>query len=130
MEFSGLVEIHITIDPQSNYIPLWKFTRENECKLIYACSEDGQNPNQYMISKFTNKNSLDEMMEKIRILEDKLTTDKIHILRSKIELMVSSEGVPKTEEDYQKVKNYLELLNKTKQNLILNSMSRLLEIMT
>lgn len=100
MFFSGLVEYHVTVDPENNYINLWSYTKNNDCKLIYACSKTGEFPNQYMISKFSNKKSFEEMISKLTSIKEKISNEGIKIVRSKIELMMSCEGVPKTKVDY------------------------------
>jgi len=101
MSFSGLVEFHITVDPENNYINLWTYTKDNDCKLIHACSKNGVFPNQYMISKFSNKKSFEEMISKLTSLQEGIKNRNIKIVRSKIELMMSCEGVPKTQQEYE-----------------------------
>jgi hypothetical protein len=108
MNFSGLVKIHITVDPENDFIKLWQFTQDNDCKLILACVKTGTHPNQYMISKFTNKDSFTAMMDKLKSLEYKMKEYGLKIIRSKIELMMSAEGIPKTHEEYEQVCKILE----------------------
>lgn len=101
MNFSGLFEIHLTVE-SDNYIELWKIARKNNYKLIHAVSKYG---NQYMISKFSNRNSLEEILQKTD--EVKKTLVSLNIIRTKIEMYPGSTGIPETCEEYKELSEKL-----------------------
>src|ERR1700681_3204676 len=54
--FNGVFEVHITVDPESNYVKLIDYignSKHHSMKIVYAVST--QKNNQYMLSYFTRK---------------------------------------------------------------------------
>jgi hypothetical protein len=103
--FSGLFEIHITVstDRPDDFIKLYIVAKKHDCKLIHTVSEEGS---QYMISKFSNKDSYAKMLEKTRLYESLITEAGLNIIRSKIELMPSCIGWPKNKDEFENIKKF------------------------
>lgn len=103
--FSGLFEIHITVEPENNYIKLWYFCKIYEFKLLFAVySNEESINNQYMLSKYSNKDSYDEIIYKMETICDLLEFHKIKIIRKKIEIIGINEFIPQSDNDYLSLK--------------------------
>lgn len=107
--FDGIFEIHITIDPECNYVKLLGYVSQHEkqkgMKIVFAVSS--QKNNQYMLSYFTRKTddrmAIDAAIQVAKELEEL----EIKILRVKIEGH-NCIGTPQTTEDYKIVLKYLQ----------------------
>lgn len=96
----GIFEVHITIDPEGNFVKLMQFIdshREKSMKIVYAVASEGVN--QYMLSYFTRKDDealvIDAANDVVKDLED----NKMKVLRVKIEGH-NVKGTPMTKKDY------------------------------
>jgi hypothetical protein len=106
--FKGIFEIHVTVDPCGNYLPLIDFCNKYECKPVYAVASKGIFNNQYMISKWTSTCNGTEAITKAEFLADKMRQEYgIDVKRVKVEAMANAQGVPANAEDYANVCNFL-----------------------
>lgn len=100
IKVKGLFEIHITVNTNNGYYPLWKYTHDKkDLKIILAVSENGDYKDQYMISKWKNGN-YQEVLDKTNQIVNDMKLNNIDILRVKIESMAHNDGVPYTEEQF------------------------------
>jgi hypothetical protein len=105
---SGTFEIHITVNAENDYTRLWSFARLHKCKLILAAASNGIFPNQYMISKWVHKSSLDDAVTKAKEYAAIMIKDfQIKVERVKVEAIANAQGVPVTDEEYATISNYL-----------------------
>jgi len=95
MDYKGLFEIHITVDP-TKIAELRLFCLKENLKPILACSTTGKNKNQLMISKWTNGN-YNKAFQKMCEISKKLNDSNITVVRAKIEAMQSNNDVPQDE---------------------------------
>jgi hypothetical protein len=106
----GLFEIHITIDPEGNYVKLLHFCQKiyksTNLKIIYAVSEVKNN--QLMISHFTKKDNDHDAIKKAKYLENQIREFNIKIIRVKVEAH-NMKSFPFSMKDY---KNYCEYIKK------------------
>lgn len=96
----GIFEVHITINPEENYVKLIQFIdmyKEQKMKIVYAVST--AKINQYMLSYFTKKNNHDEVIEFANSVAADLEKNDMKVLRVKIEGH-SVKGTPSTKKDY------------------------------
>jgi hypothetical protein len=106
---SGSFEIHITVDAENDYTRLWSFARVHKCKLILACASNGIWPNQYMISYWTHKSTVEQAVyiaKGLAVIMDKEFNIKVE--RVKVEALANSKGVPVTDNEYVTVSDYLQ----------------------
>jgi hypothetical protein len=107
--FDGIFEIHITIDPECNYVKLLDYVRQHEkqkgMKIVFAVSS--QKNNQYMLSYFTRKTDDKMAIDAALQVAKELDKLEIKVLRVKIEGH-SCIGTPQTTEDYKIVLRYLQ----------------------
>lgn len=95
MNYSGLFEIHISVDP-TKIADLRLFCIKENIKPILACSKTGTNKNQLMISKWTNGNYI-KAFQIMHDISEKLNKNNITVVRSKIEAMQSNNDIPQDE---------------------------------
>lgn len=104
----GVFEIHITIDPENNYVKLLQFVKKmsktTNLKIVFAVSEVKNN--QLMISHFTRKNSEKEAILTAKKFESDMVAFGIKVLRVKIESH-NTGSIPLTKKDYQNFYEYL-----------------------
>ena len=105
----GLFEIHITVDPKDNYVPLLEFVKKYErmkgMKLVFAISRKGNN--QYMISYFTNKKDNQLAIDSANKIAQELRESQIDVVRVKVESH-NTKSFPLTDENYFDYKAYNE----------------------
>lgn len=97
---SGLFEIHITAVWGNDLTKLYEFAIDHKLKLVLASMRRGLHPNQYMLTKWTNKESVDKAIEKADDLASKMRSAGIEVARVKVESIASNPGVPRSQEDY------------------------------
>ncbi len=111
----GVFEIHITVDPENNFVKLLQFVKKmsksTNLKIVFAVSEVKNN--QLMISHFTRKGSEKEAIQTAKSFESEMCAFGIKVVRVKIESHNIS-SIPLTKKDYDK---YYEYLKKTYENL-------------
>lgn len=88
----GVFEIHISVDPDQ-IAQLRLFTMKHKMKPILAVAQQGKNPNQLMISKWTTGTVIDAA-QRAKEIADELTMDGLRVVRVKVEAMASNKGVP------------------------------------
>lgn len=100
MAINGLFEIHITVDQSQGLFNLWKYTyNKKDFKLILAVAENGEQKEQYMISKWKN-GTYSEVIQKAKNIAIDMKQNDILVSRIKVESMAHNNGVPETEEQY------------------------------
>ena len=106
--FGGLFEVHITVDPENNYMKLLefrnKYAQQKGMKLVYAISTVCNN--QYMISYFTNKKKEKDVIDKALQFKKEMQDMGINVLRVKVE-GYHCKGIPQNINEYVVVKNYI-----------------------
>jgi hypothetical protein len=101
----GVFEIHITIDPENNYLSLLDYANQYEgMKVVYAIS--AVKNNQYMLSYFTRKNDDKLAVEKALHMASELEAQRMNVVRVKVEGH-GVNGTPMSNEDYTRIRNYL-----------------------
>lgn len=104
----GVFEIHISVDPEDNYVKLLNYARQNQeskgMKVVYAVSSNKNN--QYMISYFTRKNDDKIAVENALKIANELEDLNIKVLRVKVEGH-GVNGTPMSKEEYDNIKIYL-----------------------
>ena len=104
----GVFEIHITIDPENNFVKLLQFAKKmsktTNLKIVFAVSEVKNN--QLMIGHFTRKNTEKEAIQTAKQFEADMIAFGIKVLRVKIESH-NTGTVPLTKKDYVKFYDYL-----------------------
>lgn len=104
----GIFEIHITLDPEENYVKLLQFVKKmsktTNLKIVYAVSEAKNN--QLMISHFTRKNSEKEAVQTAKYFESEMLAFGIKVVRVKVE-SYNTASIPLTKKDYEKFSEYL-----------------------
>ena len=95
MDYKGLFEIHITVDP-TKIAELRLFCLKEKLKPIFACSTTGKNKNQLMISKWTS-GDYNKAFQKMCEISKKLNDSNITVVRAKIEAMQSNNNIPQDE---------------------------------
>lgn len=105
----GIFEIHITIDPQGDFVKLLKYIKANEkqhsIKPVFAASTEKNN--QYMISHFTRKNDEGDAIEFAnRLAEEMRQKLEMKIVRIKVESH-GGKGIPVNLADYDLFCDYL-----------------------
>ncbi len=99
---NGIFEIHITVDPQNNFVRLLEFVKYYEktksLKIVYAVSSITNN--QYMISHFTRKSDEKEAIDNALHIAKDMCSFNIKVNRVKVESH-GAEGTPVTKKDYQ-----------------------------
>lgn len=105
----GLHEIHITVEhTNGGFILLDDFVRtHNGFKKIFAVSALGDTPDQWMISKWESQVTSEEATKRAKKYADDMTNAGMKVLRTKVEIMMNSVGVPQTDEEYEKVCDHL-----------------------
>ena len=105
----GIFEIHITIDPENNFVKLLQFvnktSKTTNLKIIYAVSVVKNN--QLMIGHFTRKNNEKEAIQAAKHLESEMIAFGIKVVRVKVESH-NTGSIPLTKQDYFNFKKYLE----------------------
>lgn len=93
----GLFEIHITIDPKQNYVPLMTYIKSQQqfrvMKIVYSVSSVKNN--QYMLSYFTRKTDHNIAIEHANETAEELTNMGIDVVRIKVEGH-NAKGTPST----------------------------------
>lgn len=104
----GVFEIHITIDPENNYVKLLQFVKKmsknTNLKIVYAVSEVKNN--QLMISHFTRKKSEKDAIQTAKYFESEMCAFGIKVVRVKIESH-NTGCIPLTKKDYEKYCEYI-----------------------
>jgi hypothetical protein len=104
----GIFEIHITVDPRNNYVKLVSFIEQNEkiikLKVIHAITSIGNN--QYMISHFTQKDNINDVIDKATYLANKMEEFGLIIKRVKVESH-SMVNAPQNNSEYLILEKYL-----------------------
>lgn len=107
--FDGVFEIHITVDPELNYVKLLDYVKQHEkqkgMKIVYAVSS--KKNNQYMLSYFTRKTDDQMAVDAANEIASELTTIGVKVLRVKVEGH-NCIGTPQTTKDYNVVREYLQ----------------------
>jgi hypothetical protein len=82
--YNGIFEIHITVDREPNVL-LLKFVSNyyNSLKIIHTITSIKNN--QYMISRFTRENSIEDAIKEAKRLEKDMKQFGLNILRNKVE---------------------------------------------
>lgn len=82
--YNGIFEIHITVDKEPNIL-LLKFASNyyGSLKIIHAVTSIKNN--QYMISRFTRENSIEDAIKEAKKLEKDMKQYGLTILRNKVE---------------------------------------------
>lgn len=104
----GVFEIHITVDPEKNFVKLLNFVKKYEkskgMKVVYAVSSVKNN--QYMLSYFTRKNNDTLAVNSALNIANELCIDGIKVARVKVEGH-NVNGTPMTNREYDAIKQYL-----------------------
>jgi hypothetical protein len=101
LPIDGIFEIHITIDPEDNYVNLMsyinKYESERSMKIVFAVSNVKNN--QYMISHYTRKTNETDAIESANKIAKEMIDFNIKILRIKVESH-NGKNIPQTIEEY------------------------------
>ena len=99
---NGLFEVHVTIDPENDFVKLLSFVKEHEndksFKLVFAVSSEKNN--QYMLSYFSNKTSEEKAIESANNVAKDMTEFGLKVVRVKVESH-NMKDVPQTVKDYE-----------------------------
>jgi len=102
---NGLFEVHITIDPENNFVDLLSYVKEHEndksFKIVFATSSTKNN--QYMLSYFSNKTSEEKAVESANNVAQDMTKAGLKVVRVKVESH-NMKDVPQTVKDYERYK--------------------------
>lgn len=105
--FDGIFEVHITIDPQENYVALMDYVvacHDHAMKIVYAVSQNRNN--QYMLSYFTRKCDDTEVVSGANKVAAELEGRGIKVLRVKVEGH-GLHNTPMSLHDYQLIQKYV-----------------------
>jgi len=106
--FDGVFEIHVTIDPENNYVKLLDFVNRHPkskgFKFVHAVSSVKNN--QYMLSYFTHKTDDQLAVNLAHEFANDLTTLGARVTRVKVE-GYGCIGTPQTSEEYKIIRSYL-----------------------
>lgn len=107
-KIDGVFEIHITVDPENNYVKLMKYVNKmnktTNMKIVFAVSNVKNN--QLMISHFTRKDDEKEVIQIAKHFENQMTTYGLKVVRVKIECH-NTIKMPLTKIDYDNIYKYL-----------------------
>lgn len=105
---NGIFEIHITVNPNNNYVKLLEFVKQHEkdkgMKIVYAVSSKLNN--QYMISYFTRKDDDKLAIENANKISNELKENNIDVVRVKVEAH-NTKNTPQSDENYNDFMKYL-----------------------
>jgi hypothetical protein len=106
--FDGVFEIHVTIDPENDYVKLLDFVNKHSkskgFKFVHAVSSAKNN--QYMLSYFTHKTDDQLAVNLAHEFADDLTKLGVRVVRVKVE-GYGCIGTPQTSEDYKIIRSFL-----------------------
>jgi hypothetical protein len=95
-ESNELHEIHISVEP-TQLLELKKYCLLRKFKPILACSDEGDNKHQLMISKYKSGTKQDCINKALYIEKDMLNYG-LNVIRVKVESMLSNSYCPKGDE--------------------------------
>lgn len=107
-QLNGIFEIHITIDPENNFVSLLSYIKNNErtrnMKCVFAVSN--KKNNQYMLSHFTRKENEKEAIDNAMNIADEMKSLGMKVIRVKVEGH-NVKNTPITKIEYQKMLDFL-----------------------
>ena len=97
---NGIFEVHITVNPEDNYVSLLQYSmnQSRKMKLVFACSVAKNN--QYMLSYFTRKTDDKLAVDGALQVESEIQSLGVKVVRVKVESH-GAEGTPITTKDYE-----------------------------
>ena len=107
--FDGVFEVHITVDPQNEFVGLLNYVKNHQVskgmKVVFAASFIKNN--QYILSYFTRKDNDKLVVDEANKIAQELEKAKIKVMRVKVEGH-GVKGTPITTLDYDLVCKYID----------------------